>query len=347
MRWHGGNIREVGLEWLDFSGNLNPFAPPEEVRELLASLDPELFFRHPPVYPEDFEKELAEALEVPRGRLCLLPGSIYGIHAIFSLKLFRRAVIPVPTFNEYERLARLFSGEVKRHTLREEMAFRLCLGGLASEIEEGDIVFVCNPNNPTGYFFGVDEIRGLLRWCASRNAFVVFDEAFIDFTEHAQETLKACLESDNAVVLRSFTKVFSIPGIRLGYAVGPERIIALMRELVPSWGITALAVEVGRKLMKHFEDVKEWRKNIASLRGQLATSLESMGFKVFPSSANYLFVKSAKKPAGLLYSELKGRKILIRIFPEYKDIMGDAFFRICVRRPEENQAFLDALKEAA
>ncbi len=345
MRLHGGNIEEIGLKGLDFSCNLNPFAPPDEVTKLLSSLDPELFFKHPPIYPEDLEKELAEVLGVPYSRLCLLPGSIYGVHAVLSLKIFKRAVVPVPTFNEYERLARIFSIQVKRHILREEMAFKLCLGELASDIEERDVVFVCNPNNPTGHFFSVDEIKGLLRWCALKDAFVVFDEAFIDFTEHAQETLEACLDSDRALILRSFTKIFSIPGIRLGYAVGPEGVIALIRELVPSWGITTLAVRVGRELIKHLGDIKGWRREIAYLRGQLAVSLESIGLKVFPSSANYLFVKSPKRPASSIYNKLKEKGILVRIFPEYEDVLGDYFFRICVRSFEENQALLEALKE--
>ncbi len=342
MRVHGGGIGLLERDVLDFSCNLNPFAPPSELLELLSSLPSEVFVRHPEPYPGELEGVLAEALGVDRDALAIIPGSVFGIHCAFWLFQAERVLVPVPTFNEYERVAGVFGVRVKRHTLREEMSFKLCLGELASEVEEGDLLFVCNPNNPTGYFFGVDEMEALVRWCAQKGASVVFDEAFVDFTEHASSTPRAVLPSENALILRSFTKSFSIPGVRVGYALGHPSVISRLRDMVPSWSITNVAVEVLKVVLRHLGELSHHRRVISGLRGELFEALKGMGFEPYPSSCNFLMVKSFL-PSSVLSEGLLSRGVLVRVFPEYPWL--DGFFRVCVRKNKENQRLVEALGE--
>ncbi len=342
MRVHGGRAKETGFKGRDFSSNLNPFAPHEALKETLLSCE-EVFFNHPPAYPYHHEALLAQALDLHQENVCLLPGSVYGIHLILSCIKPSNAVVPVPTFNEYERICGCLGIEVERHILREENAFKLCLGEVVSKIDHGSVVFVCNPNNPTGYFFGVDEMAGLVRWCEREGAFVVFDEAFIDFTDKGKDTVQQVVDSKNAVILRSFTKVFSIPGVRLGYALGHPEVIEKLRELVPSWSITWPALQALEVICRDMELIEKWRKRLSELRGTLVSGLKGIGLLPFPSAANFLLVKVEGVSSESIYKALLEKGIMVRVFPEYP--MLDCFFRVCVRKEKDNEELLDALRE--
>ncbi len=332
-------------EVLDFSSNLNPFAPFPELVDFLNSVSSKMYTKHPPPYPEDLEEKLAGVLGLEREQVSLLPGSIYGIHAVFNIFDAKRAVVPVPTFNEYERVCSLNNVPVVYHRLVPENGFRLCLGELASKIDEGDIVFVCNPNNPTGYFFGVDEVAGLVRWCERKGAFVLFDEAFIDFTGHARETAQVILSSDNAVIVRSFTKLFSVPGIRVGYALGSPYVISRLREQVPSWSIDNVACEAVKLMVSHFDLVPQWRQKINEIKQSMIEELKKIGLSPVPSSANFLLVGTENRNALELGKELLKKGICVRTFPEREEAFAKGFFRIALRKEEENRRLLEALRE--
>ena len=342
MRIHGGDIERIP-EGIDFSSNLNPYAPPHRVTEIFQNPDPRWWTTHPQPYPQDLEKRLAERLHLDPQSLVLLPGSTYGIHAAFQVFNPQRAVIPHPTFNEYRRVAQALNIPVYSHRLKEENSFRLCLGELASVVEEEDLIFVCNPNNPTGYFFGTDEMEGLLRWCEVSRSSVVFDEAFIDFTPHAEATAEAAQKSKRCIVIRSLTKIFSIPGVRLGYAIAHPETAAKLRDLVPSWSINRLACKVLEALIEAMDEIPKWRRRINEEKNILIRELSSLGLKPFPSSANFLLVKAEGRSAEQIKSALMERGILIRTFPEYPDL--SEFFRVSVRNRQENKKLIEALRE--
>jgi len=343
LRVHGGNVLEYGGDFLDFSSNLNLFFPKWVLENAWREVSLSRVMLHPSVYPHRLETVLEELLGL-EGCVVVLPGSVYGIHLLVQFVKPGRVVIPVPTFNEYERVARVSGVEVFFHELREEQGFKLCLGELASELEEGDLVFVCNPNNPTGGVFGSDEVKGLIRWAKYKEAVVVFDEAFIDFTElcGASELVR---ENSHVFVLRSFTKFFCVPGLRVGYLLAERGKAEKLRELVPSWSVPVYAEEMLVRLLRFGVNREVIKRQIAGERLFLNRSLSGLGFEVFPSAVNFLFVKTPRNvKASQLKKGLLERKILVRDFPEY-EFLGDRFIRVSVRKRFDNKRLVEAVKE--
>ncbi len=344
MRIHGGDIWWSDKSLIDYSSNLNCFISYKKILKALKSMPDSYFTSHPSVYPYQLERAIEKFLDL-EGCVVVLPGSIYGIHLLIEGIRPKRVVVPVPTFNEYERVARLHNVKVHRFFLKEEESFRLCLGEFASEVEEGDLIFVCNPNNPTGGLFGLEEMKGLLRWTQSKNAWVVFDEAFIDFTE-MKNTEKLVLSNENIFILRSFTKIFSVPGIRVGYMMVNSVIRDRLRDLVPSWCVPRFAEELAFNLLGEYKNLDVVRRVINREKIFLYKRLEDLGFKAFPSYTNFIFLKVPHNfKASVLKRYLLERGFLIRDFPEY-EFLEDRFFRISVRKRSDNIKLIKALDEA-
>ncbi len=343
MRVHGGNVLDYGEDFLDFSSNLNVFFPKSILEKSFKKISVSHITFHPSVYPFRLQKFIEDLLHL-KGSIVVVPGSIYGIHLILQFVRPKRVVIPVPTFNEYERIAKVSGVELFFHRLKEEEAFKLCLGEIASELEEGDLLFVCNPNNPTGGIFSYDEIKGLIRWAEYRNTTLVFDEAFIDFT-NLNETARLVEESRRIFILRSFTKFFSVAGLRVGYILAHREEAERMRDFVPSWSIPRFSEELILYLLKSGVNCEVIKKQINREKVFLNTRLDQLNFKVFPSAANFIFIKT---PDGVKASWLKGklleRKIIVRDFPEYK-FLEDRFIRISVRKRSDNERLIRNLKE--
>ncbi len=343
MRVHGGNILDYGEDFLDFSSNLNVFFPKSLLEKSFKKISVSHITFHPSVYPFKLQKFIEDLLHLEES-VVVVPGSVYGIHLILQFVRPKRVVIPVPTFNEYERIAKISGVKLFFHRLKEEEAFKLCLGEIASELEEGDLLFVCNPNNPTGGLFGYDEIRGLIRWAEYKNITVVFDEAFIDFT-NLNETAGLVKESHHVFILRSFTKFFSVAGLRVGYILAHREKAEKMREFVPSWSIPRFSEELILYLLKSGINYEVIKKQINREKIFLNAKLDRLNFKIFPSAANFIFMKTPEGiKASWLKEKLLKRKIIVRDFPEY-NFLEDRFIRISVRKRYDNKEFIRNLKE--
>ncbi len=348
MENHGGNVLEVAgrlgvdpREILDFSSNLNPLGPPPgvwEILEVLASKK-ESWIIHPPLFPHALREALARHLDVEPDRVLPVPGSAWAIYEVVKVFRPREVAFPLPTFGDYARAARSVGARVVEHRLSPRRAFRLCLGEMAWKVEDGtDLVFICNPNNPTGYYMPEDELEALVRWCRDKDCLVVVDEAFLPFLGR-RGMVPVVREYPNLVVLGSFTKIYRLPGIRLGYVVAPPSVVERLLAGMPPWAFGPLAQEVGLACLREEGFVEESRAYCRREMAFLFEGLRDLGFRVYPSSVHYFLFQASVE----LGEELLGKGILVRDCSSMPGL-GPGFYRIAPRKREGNLKLLKVLE---
>lgn len=361
---HGGNLRELsqiaGLppeDLLDFSANLNPLGPPEWLAEVItAHLDK--LAHYPDPQCADLVAALASVHGVPSETIVPANGCSELIAWLPRVLEVGTAVIPVPSYTEYEAACRAAGLEVRRVLLDENLNFVMDFQELAGVLQGGELVFLARPNNPTGQFFRAAEFLDLASDFPS--CWFVVDEAFVEFVDEKEHEMpdggraltmerEAIMHADlpNVVVLRSLTKLYAVPGLRLGFAVAPLRLAEGLRCAMPPWSVNALAQVVGAKAVLDDSYVAATRKFVSLERRWLAERLaEMVGLRVFPSVANYMLVKVEGGPPELsgngLALHLLRHGIAVRTCGDFAGL-GDQYFRVAVRTRSENERLVDAL----
>ncbi len=340
---HGGiNPRELerlgipaaGL--LDFSVNSNPFGPSPRVLEALRAVD---VCAYPDRYCSALTDLLAAANRVARGQVLAGNGSseLIWLTARAFLSPGDTVVIIGPAFGEYRRACESLGAKVVE--LRApEPSFKPPLEATAGFIEQHRprLVFLCNPNNPTGAFLRQAELLGVVAACGN-GAVLVLDEAYRAF---ADGEFFAGLPGDNCLVLRSMTKDFALAGLRLGYALGDRQRIDRLRALQPAWSVNAMALAAGAAAV---EDIDYYRGTLFELRKLMKAffaSIREAGFDAPPSAVHY----------GLVQAGMPARELRLKLLAEYAIQVRDCasfglpdYIRVSTRRLEENLKFLRAL----
>lgn len=345
---HGGNMKKLaetaGLPEkaiLDFSASINPLGPPEWLRRLVSSKLDEIA-----KYPDPECLELLRAAEekfcVPKECVVAGNGATEILHAIPRVRRFRKVIIPSPAYSDYGRAAMLAGLEVERLYMREEDGFRLDVEELARRVGPGDLVFLCEPNNPTGNLTGVDNIRRLAEH--RRDTLFVVDESFLGFLENAESlTIK---RSSNVIVVISLTKLFAIPGLRLGLAVADPAVVSDLREHIPPWSVNALAQAVGAQALEDKKYVSKTMREVAASKKSLLADLSSIReFYVYPGAANFVLtkIKDGGVSAATLAQRVLEQGVAIRVCDNFEGL-DDRFFRVAVRSKEENRLLVEALR---
>lgn len=351
---HGGDLRtaadEFGLrqtDFLDFSANINPLGPPAAVREVLQA-----GLRGIVHYPDPDHRGLRKALS---GKLHIHPDSILignGAAECMSLAILGlqpgKVGVVHPGFLEYEQLALQFGAQVQSCMGKPQLGMQPDLEELRQLFRETDMLFIGHPNNPTGLAYRLEELRMLGRWAEKSDTYLVVDEAFLDFLpEAAQHSLLPELEDyPNVIVIRSMTKFYAIPGLRLGYAAAHPSLIGRMKRKQVTWSVNGLALEAGEACLHETEYERQTRSLIEAERRFLSESISvRFGWQVWPGRANFLLVRL---PAALQAADLQyrlGRKgILIRDCSMYPGLTPHDF-RIAVRTREENERLLQAMQD--
>lgn len=352
-RWqHGGNVYEIqrnlGIDHrqvLDFSANINPLGFPEGLREAVLSGLSDLVH-----YPDPDYTDLAEAIASAKG---LAPASVYpGNGAIELLYIVMeylkpaRAHVMAPGFVEYERSLRRYGAEINWIRLREEDDFQLTRAIVEPALgHPGEPLVLCTPNNPTGALIEPELLAAILKTAADVGQPVVLDEAFMDFVapDRALECLPLTAEQPGLFVLRSMTKCYAIPGLRLGYLVnGSSAFAAWMQEYRIPWMVNHLAVLAGMAALSDQEHLSRTRGFVDAERRRMIARISDMaGLTVFPAEANFLCI-ALKAPALDLKAELLKSGILIRSCANYIGL-DSRFYRVAVRTGPENDRLLEAL----
>ncbi len=346
MQTHGGNIKEISRRFripeekiIDFSSNLNPFGPPFRVIELLRDRDKIIkgWTTHPPVFPEELREALAMDLGVHMENLMPVPGSSWVIYKVFEILRPKEVLIPQPTFGEYERAAVAYGCSIREHPLPKENGFQLDVERICGKLKKEDMLIVCNPNNPTGHCLSRDELEELVQYCNSRKCWALVDEAFLPFTEE-KGIVKKVEEYTNLIVIGSFTKIYTVPGIRLGFVAAPKEFIETLVQRTPSWGLGGLAQEVGLACLEAKEFVYNSRVKLVRLRDELVNGLNELGLKVYPTFTHYFLVE-APIP---LWKPLVENGVLTRHGGSFHGI-GERFLRIATKKRQQNLHLLEIL----
>jgi len=214
-----------------------------------------------------------------------------------------------------------------------------------------DLVFLCTPNNPTGAALATTDVLEIARRCRDVGARLVVDEAFVEFVDHPHEVsvVPDVMQLDYVIVLRSLTKLFAIPGLRLGYLIAPPTCVEELRARQSAWPLNTFALAVGVQLFSQTDYVTRSRHAIAELREELQRWLGALpGLQCFPSVTNFVLCRLTD--IGITSSELcdclAGQGLLLRNCDSFTGLELGRFIRVAVKNREENQRLVSALREA-
>jgi threonine-phosphate decarboxylase len=348
---HGGNVftmaRQLGTSAsgiVDFSASINPLGLSPLVKQAIASALDSLV-HYPDIGHQELKQALAGLHDVSPASIVVANGSTELIYRLPDLLPGRRALIISPAFSEYERALTRQQWDTHPFILPAANHFDLDLGALECILANGyDALYLCNPGNPSGRLYPPELIEQVLDLCRAGNTFLVLDEAFMDFCEDASAK-RVIATADNAVILRSMTKFFAIPGLRLGYAIANEALSARLDAMGAPWSVNTLALVAG---VAAIHDTEHNLRTIGFVREERAYLCEQLSrfpmLAVYPSTANFLLVELTN---GLSAAELQERlmdsRLLIRDCANFTGLTPH-FFRIAVRTREENGRLLECLE---
>ena len=343
-RHHGAHSASVARsldvserDLLDFSQNINPLGVPPKAMEAAQRALREEASRYPDAGYHRLREALASYLGVSPTKILPTNG---GAEALFlaarGARAGGKALILEPTFSEYAAAARAGGLEpVRRVARRRKYGFRLDPGCL-EDLEGVSLVFLCNPNNPTGDSLGRGEVLEIAERVLGRGAVLVVDEAFADFVP---ETSVVAETSRDLYIARSLTKFFGIPGLRMGCLVCPDA--GLLRQFQPSWPVNAVAASAATVAVRDLDFANASVAEVGRLREELFEGLEALpGLTPFPGAANFVLVHG---PEGLS-RRLTQRGILVRGCEPFPGL-GPGYFRVAVRGTDENRRLLAGMRE--
>lgn len=335
---HGGDVYAGDID-LDFSANTNPFGVPEGVKSAI-SVCLDKLDRYPDPYCRKLISAIAAHMDVPKGYILGGNGAAELIYSWCEAARPKNAIELAPTFSEYSLALERTGCEVHRHLLREDEGFAVT-DRLLSDIEKlrPDSVFLCDPNNPTGRLTDPLLKAELLETCARLGIRLFADECFLDFTGGKSYVGKAS-SYPNLTVLKAFTKIYGMAGIRLGYAISSDaELLKKMSRTVQPWNVSTIAQEAGTAALRETGYIEKTKRLIEKERQRLAVELSALGLTVFPSDANFLLFKGDPSLSG----ELRKHGIALRECSNYVGL-GPGFFRTAVKLPEQNDRLIEAIR---
>lgn len=344
---HGGDVysarQKMKQEPLDFSANINPMGmPPGAVRAAADAL------QQCTQYPDPLCRELRAALAayegIPAEQIVCGNGAADLIFRIVAATHPRRALLLEPTFAEYEQALRSMDCSIAYFPLQESEGFVLPEAFLQQLTPEINLLFLCNPNNPTGRTVSPALLQEIWKRCEEAGILLVVDECFNEFLEHPeQNTLKGVLKTGaNSVILKAFTKSFAMPGLRLGYGLcGNGDLAERIFSCGQPWGVSIPAQAAGVAALQEQGYLERMRRLIQTERRWLSENLARLGLCVFPSEANYILFRTETEIP--LRERMEQHSVLIRACGNYRGL-DDRYYRIAVRGHGENERLIAALK---
>ena len=344
---HGGDIYRNNVKY-DFSTNINPLGTPQSVlyamKESLNSCS-----NYPDVNCEKLRDALALYEKVSQNAILCGNGAAELIFSLAFAVKPKKALIQAPTFAEYEQALRAQGCEIEYFYTKKESDFKVTREILNQLDEELDMIFLCSPNNPTGIVIDSELLNEICDTCKKNDIIIVVDECFQEFLEKKESIIPKISENENIVILKAFTKIYALAGIRLGYLVTyNEEIITKIQNITQPWNVSLVAQAAGQASLKETEFVKKTIDYITKGREALCENLNRLNFKVYPSKANYILFEINEMVMGIegktFYEQCLEKGILIRDCSNYVG-MNHGFYRIAVRTTEENNALIKVFEE--
>ena len=327
---------EMPVDAIDFSANINPLGPPHILLEKWNDL-----FQTVRVYPDPFASRLKEKIsdkyELHPKQLMIGNGAAEIISLIGRMLKGKKVLLIQPAFSEYEEVCRINHCDIYHHYLSAESGWELSPSKLEMDIRHVDAVFLCNPNNPTGIFYPKQLVEELLVLCKKNDCNVILDEAFYDFVIEYEDMLPLLKKFSNLIVLRSLTKMYSIPGIRLGYVFASEERIAQLQHFQPHWSINGIALKVGELLMEQETFSKKTQCFIQLEKEALFSFFKKATFAYSDSAANYYLLRDTRLTDQKDFlTFLLNNGIIARHTYNYPSLEG-RWLRFAIKSREENQ----------
>jgi threonine-phosphate decarboxylase len=341
---HGGNIYEIEprkrAAILDFSANINPLGIPARIKKLLNSQLKDLVH-----YPDSQARcpvaTLARYWKVKEENVLIGNGSTELIYLILNAFGPATVTFPVPSFTEYERAARISKCRLRFVYLPQDRDFRFnshCL-------KKSDVLFICNPNNPTGNLM-ISNRTDIENIPVNK---IIIDEAFMDFVpeENIHTFIQQAAKSRKLIVFRTLTKLFALPGLRVGYLIAHRDIIRTLKEYQIPWSVNALAQTAAAQCLSEVTFMQRSKQLIEKERNFLYERLSQIReLKPYPSVANFLLVKIKEKSitSSVFKERLLKKNILVRDCVNFRGL-DKQFIRVAVRTHKENMQLVQALEE--
>lgn len=335
---HGGDIYKNAPD-IDFSASLNPMGMPEPVRRALRA-SVEKCTAYPDPYCRDLRAAIGKAEGVPEGRILCGAGASELLYAYaLALPGDRPALVVAPAFSEYTAALKAAGKRVEAYVLSSDNGFHLTGDILSVDLSGYCAVFVCSPANPTGIAVGPELIEALCR----TGVRLLLDLCFLDLTaDPGRYHIPSLIARfPNVSVLRSPTKSFAIPGVRLGYLLSSDvDLLERMSERGQCWNVSVPAQMAGVAAMECGEWLCTSVQTIAAERRRLSSELGMTGLAVYPGEANFLLIKSDED----LAKPLAERGIAVRDCSNFTGL-SRGYYRIAVRTRAENDRFIAAVRE--
>lgn len=344
---HGGDIYRHEVRH-DFSINLNPLGMPEGVKKRLReSIDD--WARYPDPQCEALRKELAVFHQIPAEHILCSNGAADLIYQLVQVIKPRQALLLSPGFAEYEQALLDTNCEIRFFYLSAENGFLADLSRLCEQVtKETDLVFFCNPNNPTGRGVPKKELLKLVRHCKTTHTRLILDECFCDLLREpkAYSLVSAAEEFPDLFILRAFTKTYAMAGLRLGYGICADyELMRRLRAVRQPWSISVPAQEAGCAALKETAYLQEARLLLEKERAYLIRELRRLDFTVYDSDINFILFFYEKEPKPLyLYEACLKQRVLLRDCSNFTGL-SYGYYRVCVSRQEENRILIRILEQ--
>ncbi|MDD6402321.1 MAG: histidinol-phosphate transaminase [Lachnospiraceae bacterium] len=337
---HGGDIYRNKVN-IDFSVNVNPLGIPQRVLDEIGK-ELDKLSCYPDLLCEELKKKISIKYSVESKNIIVGNGASELFMAIMHGLRPKNALILEPSFLGYKSVCDAVDCNVKQYFLKENQDFLLTEDVLDYIDDSIDIMFLTNPNNPTGRCIEDKLLKKIINKANEIGVTIIVDECFIDFTNMKSIANYVFSNNyDNVIIINAFTKIFSLPGLRLGYGICSYDLAYIINKHLPEWNVSYLAQRAGVKALEEYEYLAYAVDYVKCERERLVDALESLKIKVYPSEANFVLIKSKYD----LYDILLKQGILIRDCSNYSNL-EKGYYRIAVKTNVDNNYLINALKKS-
>ncbi|MGE7875850.1 threonine-phosphate decarboxylase CobD [Peribacillus muralis] len=330
---------EMPRSIIDFSANINPLGPPLRIKKRWSD-----FFEGVMYYPDPHAVELTKAIAgkeaLPVPSVLVGNGGAEIIMLVANILANQKVLIIQPAFAEYEQACLAAGCKVDFHQL-DPPDWQLDVARLILRLREYDAVFLCTPNNPTGVSLEREAVMELIGECQKADCLVVIDEAFYDFTSDAFTYASLINRFPHLLILRSMTKIFAIPGLRLGYLLAEPNIIKRVKSYKPHWSVNQVALEAGRICLEEETYIKETREYIQTQKQTLFRFYREIGLTVSASTVNFYLLKDESLS---LFPFLLKKGIVPRHTYNFPGLDG-LWLRFAVKGERDNEALMEGVRQ--
>jgi len=356
---HGGRLIEAAQEnnldldeIIDFSANINFLGPPSSLLEAIKN-NINKIENYPEVNSKSLKNAIAKKHFLDPEQVTVANGAAEMIYQLTKILKPKKVMVIDPTFSEYELAAESAAAAVEHFSLSKKADFKLDLEKLKISLNKDiDLLFICNPNNPTAHLLKTSELESIIQKAAKEEIVVLIDEAFIDFLTEPDKysTINLLDIYNNLVILKSMTKLFAIPGLRLGYALTNKNLSLELETKRDPWSVNYFSQLAGEIIFSNQQEIKDYvklsREKIAAERKYLYQKLKKFKrLKVYQPTTNYIFIDISETNynSAELKQELSKVAILIRNCDSYYNLQ-DNYIRVAVKNRKSNKILIEKLK---